>query len=73
MRDTYKETRAKLDNVIQTLNGTQPLDIAGAIAALQSMQSAEQLFVCRHCGTDTMVENWRGSGIDQMHCVTCER
>jgi transposase len=65
--------REKLDSVIRTIDGSQPIDVAGAISALQALQTADQIFVCKHCGTDTMVENWIGSGIDQLHCFTCKR
>ena len=65
--------RQKLDSVISVLDGSQPIDIPGAIAALQSMVPPEDIFRCKHCGTSTMVENWQGSGIDQMHCFTCKR
>ena len=65
--------KEQLDNVIKTIDGSQPVDVEGAIAALQSILTADRIFICKHCGTDTMIENWRGSGIDQLHCFTCGR
>jgi hypothetical protein len=65
------ELQAKLNEVIKTIDGSQPIDLHGAIAALQAVIAADQACVCKHCGTATMVENWRGSGAGNMHCLTC--
>ena len=62
--------RTALDNVIRTIDGSQPLDIIGAIAALQHI--ADGLKVCWKCRTTTMVEDWKDSGIHQMHCIHCK-
>lgn len=59
--------RKALDNVIRTIDGSQPMDIPAAIAALQHI--ADELQVCPRCGTKTMVEDWNGSGLHQMHCI----
>lgn len=29
--------------------------------------------VCSDCGTVTMVEDWAGSGPNNMHCLTCKK
>lgn len=61
--------RQILNSIVKTIDGSQPVDIAGARMALEHVDTK----VCKQCGTTTMVEDWKGSGPNNMHCFTCKR